>query len=84
MKDTSEQINAIRRQNGNTLERCPTCCRAPESPFRVFSGSKVVNGCIDPIHTGRLPEISESNRWHLSAFAKRWRSQMLISLKSRN
>jgi hypothetical protein len=83
MKDVSEKINDIRRKAGNPLTQCPTCCRAPESPFRVFEGGRVINGCIDPIHTGHLPAISESNRWHLSAFAKRWRSQMLGGLQRR-
>jgi hypothetical protein len=82
MKDVSEQINDIRRKNGNELTQCPTCCRAPHSPFRVHGEhGKIVNGCIDPIHTAHLTPLSESMHWHMTAGAKRWRSSMLVNLK---
>lgn len=61
----SAEIDSIRSSAGWDGERCTTCCRPVYSPARVYDdGGKVIQGCIDSSHEGRLQQISESNRWH--------------------
>lgn len=65
MDKHSERILEIRRKAGNDNTVCPLCGRAPYSPFREYDKQgKVVAGCVDAIHTGRLASPSESNFWH--------------------
>ncbi len=54
---------------------CTTCGRSDDSPYRVYDAhGKVIIGCVDDCHTGRLVAISESNRWHRRPEAKRIRA----------
>lgn len=55
---------------------CPTCMRKAHSPFRVWNGGKVVNGCVDEFHTGHLTSPSESSFWHNRPAAKKIRGNM--------
>lgn len=80
MKNTSAKILAIRAKAGNPNTTCPTCGKRPAAPFRVFSGSRVLYGCVDAIHTGQLVYPSESNRWHHRKEAKELRQKELSSL----
>lgn len=55
---------------------CHTCGRADDSPYRVYDDhGKVVAGCVDECHTGRLITPSESARWHARPEAKRIRTR---------
>jgi hypothetical protein len=76
----SESILSIRAKAGNTNEVCPTCGKSPCNPFRVYVGNKIVHGCIDAIHTGRLVVPSESARWH--AHGEPLRRKELAHLKT--
>ena len=52
-------------------ETCPTCCKASDNPYRSYNQEgKIVQGCIDEFHTGRLVTPSESSFWHNRACAK--------------
>jgi hypothetical protein len=56
--------------------QCPTCARAPGSPYRVYDCGRVARGCVDHFHTGHLVTPSESARWHARADAVRIRKEM--------
>lgn len=57
-------------------ETCPTCTRQSDSPYRSHDQSgKIVQGCIDEFHTGRLVSPSASSEWHNRKEAKNWRKQ---------
>lgn len=59
----SAEINSIRAAAGWDGKTCTTCCRDVGSPARVYDErGRVVQGCIDSSHEGRL--IAESSRWH--------------------
>lgn len=63
-RSTSAAILAIRAKAGNPNTVCPTCGHAPTAPYRVYDErGNVLHGCIDAIHTGRLPWPSASNDW---------------------
>jgi len=50
---------------------CPTCCKAPDAPFRVYSPEgKIINGCVDHFHEGHLVSPSQSSAWHHRKEAK--------------
>lgn len=54
---------------------CPTCCRAPAAPYRVYDEhGKAVSGCVDHFHTGHLVAGTESSRWHNRPEAKKLRA----------
>jgi hypothetical protein len=54
--------------------KCPTCCRNPFAPFRVYdSAGRAVEGCVDHFHTGHIVTPSESATWHARPAAKRIR-----------
>src|SRR6185436_6395272 len=57
--------------------QCPTCCRAPESPLRRYDKrGKVVEGCVDGFHSGKLVSPSESAHWHNRKESKAIRKQL--------
>ena len=61
---------------------CPICTRAAASPWRVYDAhGKVVQGCVSAFHTGHLTPLSESNRWHNSAAAKKIRRSLAYAQK---
>lgn len=81
-KDVSEKILAIRAKAGNENKECPTCTRAPGDPFRRHDETgKIIMGCIDAIHTGKLPVPSETNFWHMRKEALDIRRRELKRLK---
>lgn len=49
---------------------CPTCFSPPANPYRVYRDGKVLNGCVDHFHTGHIPSLTESLRWHNRPAAK--------------
>ena len=54
---------------------CPTCCRAPAQPFRVYDAAgKALYGCVDHFHTGHLVTPSASAMWHARPEAKKLRA----------
>jgi len=66
----SQKILAIRAKAGNPNTVCPVCGQKPSAPFRAYSNEgKIINGCVDAIHTGHLVDISGSNHWHTRAAA---------------
>ena len=51
-------------------EVCTTCGKPAGSPYRVTDSSgRVIQGCVDPIHTGQV--YGESARWQGRAAAKK-------------
>lgn len=51
---TAAKINQIRRNAGNPLTACPTCCNAVSHPYsRIVNGVRV-EGCIDSSHVDHL------------------------------
>lgn len=58
-------------ENGQTL--CGTCCRPVVSPARRIVDGKIVEGCVSEAHTGQLPAMSETARWHNRPEAKKIR-----------
>lgn len=56
-------------------ETCNTCTNSVYEPFRVYNADgKVVEGCVDECHTGKLVAPSESARWHSRPQAKKIRA----------
>ena len=54
-----------------TLERCLTCFRDPADPFRSRDETgRILNGCVDAAHDGRLTPISSDATWHYTKDAK--------------
>ena len=50
---------------------CKVCCRPIGMPYRVYDGNgRVIHGCIDDSHTGKLIVPSESSFWHNRRDAK--------------
>ena len=55
--------------NTEPLTTCTTCCRPVGAPFRRHDArGKVVEGCVDESHTGRL--CGTSREWHTSDAAR--------------
>lgn len=79
---TSEKINEIRLANGWKGDHCPTCTRSPHNPYRRYDNrGKVLEGCVDACHEGKLVTPSESARWHSRKEAKDIRRAELKSLQ---
>lgn len=87
-RKTDKQLNAEIRQavklghadtTTQTAERCNTCTRPVNSPFRRYDKGKVTEGCIDAAHTGHL--YGESLRWHMRPIAKKMRSDAAKRLR---
>lgn len=77
----SDKINKIRRSAGWDGSTCPTCTRSCSNPYRRHDAhGKVIEGCVDACHTGRLVSPSESNRWQNSKAAESIRRRELESL----
>jgi len=50
---------------------CPICTRPGYAPYRVYDKyGKVLQGCVDSFHDGRLVQPSESYYWHNRQEAK--------------
>ena len=77
---TSAKINAIRSAAGNTLEKCCTCGRPAASPYRRHVEGKIVEGCIDAIHTTEV--YGETLSWHMRPVAVAMRKATLQHLRS--
>lgn len=53
---------------------CTTCGRSDSNPFRVTDGAgRIIAGCVDACHTGKLPGLHETSRWHNRPEAKKVR-----------
>lgn len=65
------------------METCTFCNKPAGAPFRTWDkNGKIVHGCVADFHTGHLPELSETNRWHLRKEAKEIRRKNAKHLKS--
>ena len=70
----SKNPNENLRESANLPTQCPTCTRDPYSPYRVYDPhGKVVVGCVDACHAGKLVTPSESAFWHNRVEAKKIR-----------
>jgi hypothetical protein len=65
LPDVSSKILDIRLAAGGSSEVCPTCGRNASNPYRRCVEDKIIEGCVDAVHTGRLTPISGSNSWHM-------------------
>lgn len=63
--NTDAKILNLRILNGGSVDRCPTCGHSPENPYRRVINGKIIEGCVDATHTGRLPVPSASSDWHM-------------------
>jgi len=54
--------------------RCTTCCRTAAAPYRRVVDGRIVEGCVDAIHTGHL--IGGSRDWHETLAAYQIRENM--------
>jgi hypothetical protein len=62
-------------------ENCPTCGKGAYNPFRLHgTDGKIVAGCIDAFHDGKLVPISTSAEWHNRKQAKEMRAESLKRL----
>lgn len=66
----------------HTAETCPTCTNSAVAPYRRYEGSRVVEGCIDSFHDGKLVSPSESFSWHNRKPAREWRKAQAIHMKA--
>jgi hypothetical protein len=79
--EVSALIMAIRKNAGNPCEKCPTCGKNPNEPFRIVIGGKITQGCIDAAHDNNL--ISQEDiSWHDRPEAKKQRERELFHLRS--
>jgi hypothetical protein len=78
----SATINAIRRDAGNPMEECPSCCRAATAPYRRIVRGKIVEGCIDAFHHGHLPATTNTAAWHNRQIARKLRAETLATLRA--
>lgn len=79
------KINEIRRNAGNPMVQCPTCCRAASLPYRRHDeGGRIVEGCIDAFHGPSLVPTTSSYEWHMKPVAKALRLAELNQLKRMN
>jgi len=63
---------------------CNTCCHVDHNPWRVYDGrGRVINGCVDVCHTGRLVTPSASASWHGRKEARQIRVALRRMLQSR-
>ena len=79
---TCNAINTIRKNAGNTLETCPTCCRAKAAPYTRVAEGKIVEGCIDAAHYDHVQIPSNYGAWFNRPVAKDFRAQILKSLRA--
>jgi len=83
MRDPSQKIMKIRLAAGGSATTCPTCTRPAENPYRRWDASgRIIEGCVDAIHTGKLVPISSSNGWHMRKKAIAIRRSELDALMS--
>lgn len=71
----SRKVVAKRIANGGDPERCPTCGQHPDRPHRRIVNGKIVEGCVDHSHAGRLVTPSASADWHNRPDARTIRAQ---------
>lgn len=62
-------------------EKCNTCGRSVFSPYRRHVNGKIIEGCIDASHEGKL--YGESLRWHNRKEAKDFRARLKREAKRR-
>jgi hypothetical protein len=78
----SRKIEDTRRAAGGEMDRCPTCTRTPDAPFRRIDPSgAVVHGCINACHTGRLSPTTNSGVWHSRQAARVLRKETRLHLE---
>lgn len=76
MDTTDREIQEIREINGAPHDRCTTCCKAPNSPYRRTDIYGVmIEGCIDAIHG------PHADAWHNRESAVQIREKILKNLK---
>lgn len=77
MAKTPAQLDA---EIANVTEpKCTTCGRPASSPYRRSVGGKIVEGCIDDVHTGHL--YGSSLEWHNRPSAKEFRKTVKARIK---
>ncbi len=76
----SAKILSIRTNAGNPGVSCPTCGRNASGPYRRWDQAtgRVVEGCVDAFHTGKL--YGESEAWHSRKVAVAIRRETLRSI----
>lgn len=83
----SEQITKIRVSNGGSADRCGTCCRPADAPYRRFSAStgEVTEGCVDAVHEPHMALLSSAatGAWHFRTGAVKLRAEELAALRGR-
>jgi len=63
--------------------RCHTCNNPASAPYRAYDNrGKVVEGCVDKFHTGRLVTPSESSFWHTRKAAFKIRKELQMGVRS--
>lgn len=80
----SERIVKSRVAAGGDADRCPTCCRAADAPFRRMSpAGDVVHGCIDAVHERHMAPAKHAatGAWHFRPEAVEMRRQELERVK---
>jgi hypothetical protein len=79
----SQTILNIRSAAGNPNKVCPTCCRLPDQPYRVYEATgHVMHGCIDPVHTAHMDRATASGQWHFRKEAVQHRQRQMMHLRS--
>jgi hypothetical protein len=61
--------------------RCTTCCRPAAAPYRRIVEGRIVEGCVDAIHTGHL--IGASRDWHETLGAYQIRENLIAGREFR-
>jgi hypothetical protein len=66
------------RNTDTAADRCPTCLRPVNNPYRRIVDGRIVEGCIDDTHTGRIPAASNTGAWHNRPVAKAHRRAVKV------
>lgn len=77
----SDEIMKIRLANGGSDQTCPTCGRSAFAPYRRIVDGRIVEGCVDAIHSDHVTPISNSGHWHNRKEAKEIRRAELTHLR---
>lgn len=81
-QNVSAMIVAIRESAGNPGITCPICVRIASAPYRRRNAAgRIVEGCVDAFHTGRLVTQADS-AWHDRPDAREMRVTTLKSLQA--
>jgi len=81
-EQVSAKIVAIRVKAGGSAERCTTCCRPADAPYRRWQDDRIVEGCVDAVHTAHMFGISSSGSWHRRPVAQEMRRVELARLQA--